>query len=425
MDCDVIVIGAGMAGVAAGRQLAQAGVSVLVVEGNERIGGRIWTVRDFCGRPVEVGAEFIHGIGAETWPDLRAAGLSVRPSPHTRDTMFNIGYGAHWLPIVLLHPGVWPTFTILRRLARFKPPDVSGREFIAQRGYRGRARIMAQMVLTAHLPGSIDDVGVQGLVEDGVLKLETGLNHRVVEGYDRLVEHLARGLDVCCGFTVDTVEWGAERVTVRSTDGREVSARAAISTLPVGVLKSGAVRFVPPLPESKRTALAGLEMGPVLKILLRFEEPFWPRRLSTLACGVGPVTLYWNVFYRAPDPPPVLTAYCTGPRAAALSAVGEEEAASIAVDDLRRHFPKATPRLQAYRRIDWATDPLACGGYTFLRPGGCGSRARLAAADTGALFWAGDATATRTIAATVEGAFVSGLRAASEAQAFLEHKPRG
>ena len=77
---------------------------------------------------------------------------------------------------------------------------------------------------------------------------------------------------------------------------------------------------------------------------------------------------------------------------------------------LGRLFPRAAPRLTSHRRIDWAADPHSRGGYTFLRPGGSGARARLAAADTGALFWAGDASATRGIAATVEGAFTSGLR---------------
>jgi monoamine oxidase len=417
---DVIVIGAGMAGATAARALARGGLSVSIVEGRDRLGGRIHTVRDLCGEPVEAGAEFIHGVGAETWPDARAAGLSVRPSPHTRDTMFNIGHGTHWLPRVLLHPDVWPAFTILRRLGRMTPPDMSGREFIERRGYRGRARTLAQMVLTAHLPGSIDEVGVLGLKEDGVLKLETGLNHRINEGYDRVVEHIARGLDLEYGFTVGTIEWSPAGVLLRSTDGRERSARAVVCTLPAGVLQSGSVRFVPELPESKRNALQAMVMGPVLKVLLHFAAPFWPKRLSTLGCGVGPITLYWNVFYHAAATPAVLTAYCTGPRAAALSRMSEAEAVDTVLRDLRTHFPTATPKLLAHQRIDWGTDPLACGGYTFLRPGGVGARARLAAADTGALFWAGSATATRTIAATVEGAFVSGLRAAAEVQALLD-----
>lgn len=417
---DVIVIGAGMAGVAAGRALAASGVSVSVVEARDRIGGRIWTLRDFCGSPVEAGAEFVHGVDAETWPDIRAAGLAVRACVSTRDTLFDLGHGAHWLPRTLVHPGVWPAFTILRAIARLGPPDMSAREFIERRGYRGRARTLAELTLTAHLPGSIDEVGMLGLVEDGVLRLESGVNHRVVDGYDRLPGYIGRGLDVHHGFRVRSVHWSGTGVTVCGADGRELSARAAVCTLPVGVLKTGAVRFDPELPEGKRTALRQLEMGPVLKLLLRFEERFWPRRMAALVCGVGPVTLYWAVFYRGGDGPPVLTAYCTGPRAAALGRVWEEEAASIAVADLRRRFPRAAPRLIAYRRIDWAADPFACGGYTFLRPGGTGARARLAAPDTGALFWAGAATATTTIAAAVQGAFASGVEAAHRVLAYLE-----
>jgi len=416
---DVIVIGAGMAGVAAGREIARLGLSVSVVEGSDRIGGRVHTIHDFCDGPGEAGAEFVHGVGAETWPDVRGANLTTRVCPQTRNTMFDVGYGGRWLPRILLDPAVWPAFTILGAIRKVKPPDMSAREFVERRGYRGRARVMAAMVLTAHLPGNLDDIGMLGLLEDNVLKLETGVNHRVVEGYDNVPQYIGRDLDVQLGFAVEAVQWSASGVTVRTKGGREMSARAAVSTLPVGVLKSGKVRFVPELPESKRSALEALGMGPVVKILLRFEECFWPKRLAMLACATGPITLYWPVFYGAADAPPVLIAYCTGPRAAALGRLSEAEAADIARKDLHRHFPKADPKIVDQRRIDWAADPMACGGYTFVRPGGTGARARLAAADTGALFWAGSSTATRTIAATVEGAFVSGLRAAEEVRSYL------
>jgi monoamine oxidase len=423
---DVLVIGAGMAGVTAARALARAGLAVSIVEGRDRIGGRVYSVRDFCAEPVEGGAEFVHGTGAATWPEVRAAGFGVRPCPLVRHTMFNVGAGTHWLPWILLHPGTWGSFDILHAIRRVKPPDVSARQFIERRGYRGRARILAEMTLSAHLPGSVDEIGVLGLVEDGVVHLETGLNHRIAEGYDSLPAFIAADLDVRFGFTVETVEWSADGVRLRAKDGRELSARAAISTLPVGVLKSGAIRFVPDLPDGKRAALAALEMGPVLKILLRFEERFWPKWVANLGCGTGPVTLYWPVFYGTEGKPPVLIAYCTGPRAARLSQVSEEEAAAIAVADLARLFPKADARrrLLDSRVIDWARDPFACGGYTFLRPGGTGARRRLAAADTGALFWAGSATESTPIAATVEAAYLSGLRAAAEARASLERARR-
>jgi monoamine oxidase len=419
---DVLVIGAGMAGLTAARELARAGLSVAVAEARNRVGGRVHSIRDFCGVPVEGGAEFIHGKGAATWVEVQTAGLAVRPCPMIRDTMFNAGGATRWLPWILLHPSAWPGLGMLRAIAKVRPPDQSARAFLEQRGYRGRARIFAEMTLTGHLPGSVDEIGMLGLLDDGVLRLETGLNHRVAQGYDRVASFVAQGLDVRAGFALRRLAWTPEGVVATDADGRELAARAAICTLPVGVLQAGAVRFEPELPESKRDALARITMGPVVKVLLHFEERFWPRWLATLGCGRGPVTLYWPVFHGDDAKPAVLTAYATGPRAALLSKVGEDEAAEIAIGDLARLFPKADPRrrLLAYRRIDWASDPWARGGYTFLRPGGRGARARLAAADTAPLFWAGSATQSSPIADTVEAAYLSGLRAAGEVAGWLE-----
>ena len=417
---DVLVLGAGVAGVTAARALSAAGHSVVVVEGRQRIGGRVHSIRDFCERPVEGGAEFIHGVRAATWPEVRDAKLSVRACPQ-RNMMFNGGGATRWLPWVMLHPGVWPAFTIFRALGRARPPDVSAREFLERRGYRGRARLIAEMVLAGHLPGRVEEIGLLGLLDDGVHTLERGTNYRIDDGYDRLPQHLAAGLDVRLGFAIETVRWDAGGVAVVARDGRELSARTAISTLPVGVLGSGRVRFSPLLPDAKRAALERVEMGPVVKLLMRFQERFWPRWANSIACATGPVTLYWPVFHGERDAPPVLVAYATGDRARLLGRVGEAEAVEIALSDLRRLFPGSDPkrRLMDARRIDWSADPFAAGGYTFLRPDAHGARQRLAAADTGALFWAGSATQSVPIADTVEAAYASGLRAAGEVAAHL------
>jgi monoamine oxidase len=411
-----------MAGLTAARELARQGMAVTIVEGGDRVGGRLRTIRDFGPDPVEAGAEFIHGDGAATWPEIRAAGLSTRPCPLVRDTMLSLGGRARWLPIALFHPGSWHAATILRSIATFGPPDMSARDFLDLRRDRGRARLLSEMTLAAHLPGSIEEIGMLGLVSDGVHRLETGLNHRVAEGYDRLPGFVGGDLDIRFGFVVETVSWDQDGVRLQSIDGTEHCARAAVSTLPVGVLASGSVSFEPELSESKLSALRDLKMGPVLKILLRFSDRFWPRRLAILACGDGPMTLYWPVAYRTGEENPTLIAYATGPRAAALAAVGEDEAAAIAAADLGRLFPKVDVQrlLVEHRLIDWGADPLVAGGYSFVRFGGAGARERLAAADTGALLWAGAATESSPIAETVEAAYLSGLRAALEVRALLE-----
>ena len=142
--------------------------------------------------------------------------------------------------------------------------------------------------------------------------------------------------------------------------------------------------------------------------------------MTQLVCGDGPVTLYWPTSYGT-DGPPVLSAYATGPRAAALSDAGTYESLEIVLDDLRRLYPAAPVRrlLVESRFVDWLTDPDACGGYTFLPPGAVAARSRLAAADTGALFWAGSATHWTPMADTVEAAYLSGLRAAREVSEHL------
>jgi monoamine oxidase len=327
--------------------------------------------------------------------------------------MIDLGEGGRWLPHALAHPQTWQSFGVLRRIAAAQPRDMSAQDFIERCRYRGRARSLAELVFS-HLPGSLDEIGIQGFVDDGVLELETSADYRVNEGYDRLIEHIGHGLQVEFGFAARTIEWSPDGVAIRDGDGREYSARAAISTLPAGVLQSGAVRFEPELPETKCAALRQMVMGPVLKVIMRFEEPFWPRRLAALYSASGPVTLYWNVFYQAPRAIPVLTAYCTGTRAAAFAGLSEEDVVTRILEDVRRHFPRSDPKLVAWRLVDWSGDPYARGGYTFLRPGADGARARLAAPDTGRLMWAGSETATEPIAATVAGAYASGLRAGFE-----------
>ncbi|HEX6311535.1 MAG TPA: NAD(P)/FAD-dependent oxidoreductase [Acidimicrobiia bacterium] len=415
---DVLVIGGGMAGVTAARDCARAGLDAVVVEAQDRVGGRVLTARDFCELPVEQGAEFVHTAEADTWPEVRAAGLdTIECNPADG---YLVSVGGLRSPELCSDPSLARLGDLLTEVEQWSGPDITAADLMASKGLDGVARVLADQMLTLHPLGDADQLGLHGLRDDRVVDLERGRDWRVAAGYDTLPRTLAEGLDVRLGWEVTELRWAQDAVTAVSTTGEAITARAAVCTLPVGVLKAGTVGFAPDLPAAKWRALNGLEMGPVLKILYRFAEPFWPDDLTMLGCD-GPVRLYWTPLYGRTDAPAVLTAYVSGWRARALSALTEADAAAAGLADLDRLFPDARPSasVQAWRRIDWCTNRFTRGGYTFVRAGGAGSRAALAAPDTGALFWAGDATSTTTIAAVVHAAYASGARAAGEVIAHL------
>lgn len=409
----MVVIGAGMAGVTAARDCVRAGLDTVVVESQQRVGGRVLTDRELSDEPVEQGAEFVHTAEADTWPEIEAAGFdTIRCEPADG---FMLSIDGVRSPEIFEDPSFATMGDLLGEVSGWQGADLSVAELLERKQYRGVARVMADQMLTLHPLGDAHELGVRGLRDDRVVDLELGTDWRLVDGYDALPAWIARGLDARLGWTASGVRWSRDAVRVTSSTGEELSGRAAVCTLPVGVLKAGAVGFEPGLPASKWRALNGLEMGAVLKLLFRFRERFWPDELTMLGCD-GPIRLYWTPGYGRESRPPVLTAYVGGHRARALSALTENDAIAVGLSDLDRLFPEAKPSqlLEAAKRVDWCTNPHTRGGYSFVRVGGVGSRAALAAPDTGALFWAGDATTTTTIAAVVHAAYATGIRAARE-----------
>lgn len=430
MDADVLVIGAGAAGLAAARALADAGRRVIVLEARDRIGGRVWTDRAFAPIPVERGAEFIHGAQADSWGLVRRAGLRTESVSRWQGRRI-VTEAGQLAGEELLHarPDLQRLFTLEQQLAEYRGPECSLADWLAASGYSPLAAHIADLRMAHSNCATPSTISVAELAHELRLADKGPGDFHILDGYDRALELLAGGLDVRLQTAATAIQWDEDGVAVQTrrqgdkeTDkenqpssspsllvAQSLHARHAVVTMPLALLKDGAVAFDPPLPEPKRHAIDALAMAPAMKLLLRFEERFWDAEMTFLS-GRDPVPVWWTV---RPDAP-LLTGFITGPRAARLAAGGADSALEQGMTALSAIFGD-TPRrlLAAGQVVDWAADRWARGGYSSVPPGAHGQRAILAQ-PAGALHFAGEATVFANNPATVHGALHSGERAAGE-----------
>jgi len=429
---DVIIIGAGAAGLAAARELARARLSVLVLEARDRIGGRCWSRHEpGLQIPIEFGAEFIHGRPLATFSLLRQA--SVRALGRTGSRWFVHQGGLQPSDRAELLGEVRDAMLATRRPSH----DVSFQAYLDHclaKRLSAEAIRMAKRMVEGYDAADPRRASARAIVDEWTGE-STGTDaaSRPQGGYGGLLAWLAAGLRestvrLRLQSVVRSVRWSRGTVQIegeRLGQPFSVLARRAIVTLPLGVLQlpstaSGAVRFVPPL-QAKRAPLASLTSGPALKVILRFRSAFWERMQHGRYRDAG--------FFQAPGAPfptfwtshplraPVLIAWAGGPRAQRLSRLDDDAIIQCALSSLKRLFSGAT-EIDAQFEVayvhNWQRDPFACGAYSYVKVGGAGARKALAATLDDTLYFAGEAADYEGETGTVAGALQSGLRAARE-----------
>jgi monoamine oxidase len=403
----VIVIGAGAAGLAAASELVRARKSVLVLEARERVGGRCWTRRmPGLEIPVELGAEFIHGEAEVTFSLLRQAGLGAIDSAREQ----------RWLANGRLRPG--DAFAAAQRAVgknfRLKK-DISFDQLLAQRRVPAKTKELARMMVQGFDAADPKRVSARSIIEEWGGGSLGDSQPRPQGGYGALMGWLAnsivaRGARLHLGATVSSVRWTRGSVTVAGTfAGERFTARAprAIVTLPLGVLQEGALRF-----PQKRAALRKLASGPVVRVAMRFHEPFWQKRAPGVAFFHSPAAPFPTFWTPLPMRAPLLTCWAGGPKAAKLTGLSERKLVRAALASIESVFGKVSGLAAVYVQ-DWHADPLSRGGYSYVLVDGEGAREELAAPIDDTMFFAGEATDSDE-AGTVAGALRSGQRAARE-----------
>jgi monoamine oxidase len=418
----VIIVGGGVAGLAAAQRLAPTDVKITILEARDRLGGRIHTLRDRrLPVPVELGAEFVHGKPDEIWNIIRAENL----------TMGSLE-GDNWCSenhVLKKCNNFWPRWNgVARLLKRGRSyPDRSFSEFLETFQLDDETKQSATEFVEGFNAARADLISLQHLSisQEASDRISGHTPYRIFSGYDQVVRSLSSfeemRVDIRLHTVVDEIEWRPGHVRVN-----EFEADHAIITLPLGVLQARAVRFVPDL-EEKRTAAKEMVMGHVVKAILCFQEPFWEERgitnLSFLHARGEKFPTWWTT---RPIVTPILIGWAGGPPAEELSFKSDDAIRSAAIRSLANALKMRPSNLEtqvtASFLYDWQTDPLSLGAYSYVPVGAITAPIRLAEPVADTLFFAGEATDGDGHSATVHGAIRTGYRAADELLSSIQRQ---
>lgn len=410
-DESVIVVGAGIAGLAAARALADAGRSVIVLEATSRVGGRLRTDRSL-GVPFDLGASWIHGTDGNPITELaKAANAPTIELDFDDVTAFDEG-GAPW-QLADLERALATFSTLIDTVAAEGSDGTSFEQVLDEISADWSSDRLLAFLMSTYLTfdtGDLDQLS-STLYDEG----ETFGDPEVVmsNGYDLLANYLAEGLDVRLDHPVTTIDTTGNTVFVDS-NGTQFAADNVIVAVPLGVLKARAISFEPSLPDEHLDAIDSVGFSAVDKFLFVWDDTFWDDTDYLVYTPARRDVFNWflNVNSLQPGANALMT-FAYADEARASEARTDDEIVALVMQHLRDMYGPDIPAPTAMRRSSWATDPYTLGAYSFTSVDTRMEHFDLLAEPVGNIHFAGEHT-NRDYYSTVHGAYLSGQRAADE-----------
>lgn len=414
----VIVIGSGLSGLAAARELQRNGVDVVVVEARDRVGGRLWTSTKWKDMPLDMGATWIHGQTENPLTQLADEIGTPRVETSYGRSMI---YSTNGKPFSAVDEKELQQLSkiISNALGKAQNRDhdcsilKAVQPLLLEFKDSPEILLLIQYILSSEFEqeysGSVERLSAHWFDD---IKEFGGGDALFLHGFAAISDYLKKGLRIERSQVVHAIQWDGAEARVH-TDRAEFRADQVVITLPLGVLKAGSVRFEPDLPPSKKEAISKLGMGVLNKCYLRFDQVFWPEDVDWLGF-ISPRRGDWDTWVslqRAANFP-VLLGFTAADRGREIESWSDQRIVTSAMQSLRTRFGVKAPDPIDYQISRWAGDPYSGGSYSYNALGTTPKmRDELMKPLANRLFFAGEATSRKGFG-TAHGAYLSGLQAA-------------